>query len=276
MTRTTIVVPCYNEVDRFDVARFRRYADERRPVRFVLVNDGSTDETLAVLERLAGSHPQTFDVVDLGRNQGKAEAVRQGMQFAWRAGADYVGFWDADLATPLEQITDFVRVLDQKPHIDAVFGSRMLLPGRVIVRKEYRHWLGRLFNSVISRILGMPIYDTQCGAKLFRATPEMHAVFAEPFTVGWIFDVEILARLIDARRGHGLPRVYETVYEYPLDYWEDVAGSKLKPTDFLKALFETAGLWRRYLRPGLPKREPAFGAALQSSQDEAFDHRRAA
>jgi dolichyl-phosphate beta-glucosyltransferase len=272
MSSATIVVPCYNEVDRLDVARFRQYAAARRNVRFVMVNDGSRDETLAVLERLAASHPRMFDVLDLGANQGKAEAVRRGMLAAWRAGADYVGFWDADLATPLEQIADFTRVLDEKPHIDAVLGSRILLPGRVIVRKEYRHWLGRLFNAVISRMLGMPIYDTQCGAKLFRGTAEVRAVFERPFTVNWIFDVEILARLIDARRGSGLPRVYETVFEYPLDYWEDVAGSKLKPTDFLKAALQSAGIWWRYLRPGLPSRTPATADPHQqaSSRDETM------
>jgi glycosyltransferase involved in cell wall biosynthesis len=252
MSRTTIVVPCYNEAQRLDVARFREYAEQQRGVQLLLVNDGSRDETLAVLERLRTSHPPVFDVHDLGNNQGKAEAVRQGMLLAWELGAEYAGFWDADLATPLEQIADFVRVLDRKPYIDAVFGSRIRLPGRVILRKEYRHRLGRLFNAVVSRLLGMPIYDTQCGAKLFRNTPENRAVFAQPFTVGWIFDVEILARLIASRRGWGLPAVSETVYEYPLDYWEDVAGSKLRSSDFLKAILETAGIWWRYLRPGLP------------------------
>ncbi|MEQ8788470.1 MAG: glycosyltransferase [Pirellulaceae bacterium] len=276
MSPATIVVPCYNEVERFDVARFREYVAQRRDVRFMLVNDGSSDETLSLLERLASSHPGNFDVLDLGRNQGKAEAVRQGMLAAWRDGADYVGFWDADLATPLEQIADFIRVLDQKPHLDAVFGSRILLPGRVIVRKEYRHWLGRLFNSVISRILSMPIYDTQCGAKMFRGTPEVRAVFEQPFTVNWIFDVEILARLIDGRRGSGSPRVYETVFEYPLDYWEDVAGSKLKPTDFLKAALQTGGIWWRYLRPGLPNRTPALDRASSEETPQAPDQRRAA
>lgn len=253
MSKIVIVVPCFNEAQRLDLTCFRQFAGAARPVKFLMVNDGSTDGTLEMLERLRFGNRTSFELHDLPQNSGKAEAVRQGMLKAWDSEAEYIGYWDADLATPLEQIADFCRLLDQKPHIDAVFGSRIAMPGRTIVRRKTRRLLGRLFNSIISAALGMQVHDTQCGAKLFRATDEMKAVFAQPFTVGWIFDVEILARLIAARRGTPLPPVRDLVYEQPLDYWVEVPGSKLRAQDFLKAIGETAGIYWRYLRPGLSR-----------------------
>jgi hypothetical protein len=76
----------------------------------------------------------------------------------------------------------------------------------------------------------------------------MGAVFAEPFLTRWLIDVEILARLIAAGRSGLLPGAAEVVYELPLRQWHDVAGSKVKPLDFPKALLELRTIARHYLR----------------------------
>jgi dolichyl-phosphate beta-glucosyltransferase len=81
---------------------------------------------------------------------------------------------------------------------------------------------------VASAVLRLSVYDTQCGAKLFRATPALEAAVAEPFLSRWIFDVELLGRLMTGAAG-APALTEEQVVEEPLLSWRDVPGSKLRP-----------------------------------------------
>ena len=230
---TTIVIPCYNEAERLDVEAFHRYASAARDLRFLMVDDGSTDRTACVLESLRESAPEHFSVLSLERNSGKAEAVRCGLVEAFRSRVGYAGFWDADLATPLETIDEFREILDNRPDLEVVFGSRVNLLGRSVRRNLARHYVGRVFATAVSAVLRLPIYDTQCGAKMFRASDDIAAIFADPFLSRWIFDVEIIARIHRSRRGKDAPQVREILYEHPLMSWYDVEGSKLKARHFV-------------------------------------------
>jgi dolichyl-phosphate beta-glucosyltransferase len=173
---TLIVIPCYNEADRLDLTAFRQCFDDDRRTRFLFVDDGSTDRTVEVISELCtrqgdNTSGQACRLLCLKQNQGKAEAVRQGLLSALSEQPRYVGFWDADLATPLSAIAEFRDVLDRQPTLDWVLGSRVLLLGRRIERLRSRHYLGRVWATAASLLLNLPVYDTQCGAKLFRATP---------------------------------------------------------------------------------------------------------
>jgi glycosyltransferase involved in cell wall biosynthesis len=244
---TFIVVPCYNEAARFQVEQFRSFLALHPSVSFVLVSDGSRDETVSVLKRVEQGFESRTHIIDRKENRGKAETVREGMLYALEnRGADIVGFWDADLATPLEAIFDMLDVLASRPEIQMVFGARVKLLGRDIRRKTARHYLGRVFATVVSTMLRLPIYDTQCGAKLFRATDDVRRICEEPFLTRWVFDVELIARWIRLNR-FDLKTVEGSIYEYPLHAWEDVAGSKLKPSDFLKGLLDVVRIYRKYL-----------------------------
>lgn len=227
MRSAVIVVPCYNEAARFDAGRFLAFAAAAPWVRFVLVDDGSTDGTAAVLETLRQRAPASFEVLRLPTNSGKAEAVRRGLLAACAAGPEAVGYWDADLATPLDAIGDLAAVLDERPGVALVMGSRVKLLGRQIERSAVRHYCGRVFATAVSIILRLGVYDTQCGAKLFRMSEDLPALFAAPFRSRWIFDVEVLARMAAARRTRGLGPLEEAVCEYPLEVWCDVPGSKI-------------------------------------------------
>jgi glycosyltransferase involved in cell wall biosynthesis len=244
--RTCIVVPCYNEASRLPGDEFRRFASEHPDVRFLFVDDGSRDGTLARIEELASRDPASFAVLALPVNRGKAEAVRRGMNQAFDEGATYAGYWDADLATPLDEIPRFVETLDAHPVLEALYGARVQLLGRVIRRQAVRHYLGRVGATAISLTLGLAVYDTQCGAKLFRVSPDCKALFAEPFVSGWLFDVEIIARMAAARRGTGRPGPADVIREIPLWEWRDVAGSKVGPFDFLRSMAALYRIHRRY------------------------------
>jgi dolichyl-phosphate beta-glucosyltransferase len=245
---TAIVVPCYNEALRLKTAEFIACARACPDICFLLVDDGSRDATWSVLERLRDEGGPSLRILRKPRNGGKAEAVRDGMNYAIEHLApEFVGFWDADLATPLEAIEDLRCILLRRPSIEMVFGARVQLLGRRVERRPIRHYLGRIFATVVSTMLRLPIYDTQCGAKIFRATPQLAQVLAEPFVSKWVFDVEIIARFI--RLNHGDPAVVASrIYEFPLSVWEDVAGSKVRSSDFLKAFRDVFRIYRRYLR----------------------------
>lgn len=234
-----IVVPCYNEAERLNRVVFKSYLSRPDSASVIFVNDGSVDETLSVLQRIVEEMPKKAYILNLQKNSGKAEAVRQGVLHALNHhDATYVGFWDADLSTPLDAVADLLDVLERSDSIDIVLGSRVKLMGRDIQRKPARHYFGRLFATAASSVLGLPVYDTQCGAKLFRSTPALNLVFEKPFLSKWIFDVEILARFLQLFPNNST--IAQKIYEFPLHRWNDVPGSKLRTYDFYRAMWE---LW---------------------------------
>jgi dolichyl-phosphate beta-glucosyltransferase len=233
-----VVVPCYNEADRLQPLRFSEFLSECRQIDFLFVNDGSSDGTLGVLEALRAKHPNRIEVLDKQVNRGKGEAVRSGLLHTMARGhVTYTGFWDADLATPLNVVPQLLAKLIEEPELEMVFGSRVRLLGHAIHRRAVRHYLGRCFATAVSIVLGLPIYDTQCGAKLFRITPALQSILASPFETRWIFDVEVIARFL-AFHNKDASFALHGIYEKPLPRWDDVAGSKVRPTDFFVAFYE--------------------------------------
>ena len=229
------MVPCYNEAARLDVARFAEWATRSDGVGLLFVDDGSTDGTAGVLASLVRGAPDRIRALRLAVNQGKSGAVRAGVLAALAEQPVFVGFWDADLATPLSAIPRFVAALEARPALLGAIGARVKLLGTTIERSAVRHYLGRVFATGASLVLGLGVYDTQCGAKLFRANPLVAAAFAAPFRSRWAFDVELLARLDEASRRAGAPPVEQTVIELALEQWREVQGSKLHPLEMLRA-----------------------------------------
>jgi len=220
-----LVVPCYNEADRLDDAALLGLVDRVADLSLILVNDGSKDATEERLSELAQARPRRITTFSLPENRGKAEAVRQGLMEALRGPADILGYFDADLATPTSEI---IRLMDaiRDTGVAVVMGSRVSRLGSQIDRSTFRHYVGRVFASAASVLLQANVYDTQCGAKLFRRTPTFQAAVEEPFLSRWAFDVELLGRLLVG--GKTAPGLAVTDFlELPLIAWREVAGSKL-------------------------------------------------
>lgn len=251
--KTAIVVPCYNEEKRLDADAFLELAGKERDISLIFVNDGSSDRTHDRIEELRAMRPAQIQSLDLERNSGKAEAVRRGVLKAMEMGFTYIGYWDADLSTPLYEIKRFTDILDGSK-ADIVMGSRVRLLGRRINRNKARHYLGRVFATFASLILQIPVYDTQCGAKIFRNNRGLQAAFKTPFRVRWTFDVEVLGRIRVVARAWGQAEPSLSWVEYPLDEWEDVKGSKLGRADFLVAGVELLKMFAFLHLPGVKNR----------------------
>ena len=242
-----IVVPCFDEAARLDPAGLAGLA-ERTGARIVLVDDGSTDGTGALLQTLVDDQPDRFRLITLPTNVGKGETVRRGLLGALDEGAGVVGYYDADLATPPAEMARLVQVMVDHPELEAVMGARVGLLGHRIQRSTIRHYLGRVFATASSLVLGLDVYDTQCGAKVLRDGSVLRSALAEPFQSRWAFDVELLGRLHRGTGGgEGLPA--SAFREVPLTEWRDVGGTKIGLRSSMRAATDLVRIARAQRRP---------------------------
>jgi len=264
----SVVVPCYNEASRLAPDAFHRFVATHPDAHLVLVDDGSEDGTAAILEGVrAVAPPASVIVLRHSSRRGKAEAVRTGILAALERGAGVVGFLDADLATPFAVIDDFLAVLATRPSVEFILGSRVMLLGRDIKRRPLRHYLGRVFATAVSLALDLPVYDTQCGAKMLRVTADTGTLFAAPFRSPWIFDVELIGRYLRLPVAPGEPARRDRLYELVLPVWHDRPGSKLRWYDFARAVVDLGYIWRERVA-----HVPAERGAPADSRRVSDDH----
>jgi len=237
LQKVTLVVPCYNEAQRLDAAAFVAMIDRDPALSIMLVDDGSRDGTSALHADMVARRPGRIEALALPRNRGKAEAVRQGLLTALKGPAAVVGFMDADLATPTAEMERLCAILCDRKDCDVLLGSRVQMLGRLITRRPLRHYLGRAFATAASLVLRLPVYDSQCGAKLFRRTAALARALERPFLSRWIFDVELLSRLV-TRAADTTPIPPERIREEPLERWTDCVGSKLGSWQILLSLLD--------------------------------------
>jgi len=243
MSKICVVIPCYNEAQRLNIDAFEKFImNNSSTFDFMFVNDGSKDNTLDILNNLSIKLPNNVRVLNLEKNSGKAEAVRNGINHAYLLNTfSYVAYFDADLATPLSELLLLKNIVDNNSSLIMVLCSRIKRLGANVKRNFKRHVLGRVFSTSASVILNLPVYDTQCGAKLIK-TEVVPQVFKEPFITSWLFDIEIIARIRNL-----YPKEIENVlYEHPVTQWEDVGGSKLKLKHMIKVPVELLKIHKKY------------------------------
>lgn len=269
--RVCLVIPCFDEAERIDRPELSALL-ARPELDLVLVDDGSTDETPRILADVCARSGGRAELLSMGANRGKAEAVRTGLLRAIDGGAGIVGFADADMATPAAEI---LHLLDELNACSAkvVMGSRVKLLGTQIERNPWRHYVGRVFATVASVGLGLAVYDTQCGAKFFRSNAQLRAALARPFRSRWVFDVELIDRLL-AGSPSLPPYGEEDFVEIPLRRWRDVRGSKLSLPSAARAIVHlliVTSPFRRRAREAIRRRLGRFGR--EAALDAARAHR---
>lgn len=184
--RLSIVIPAYNEAQRLGstLESVRRYARSKDvPIEIIVVNDGSTDRTVDVVERFGGVR-----LVHNDRNRGKGYSVRHGVL---EAKGQYVLFSDADLSSPIDEADRLLAAIESSG-ADAAVGSRALQRELIGVHQPwFREFGGRGFNLLVRLFTGLKLRDTQCGFKIFRRDTTRRA-FELQRVEGFGFDPELL------------------------------------------------------------------------------------
>lgn len=209
------------------------------------MNDHSDDGTGRILQNLVDQHTEDSGILNLESNQGKAEAVRQGMLWTLKnkPNCKYAGFIDADLATPLNEVLELSQKIKQYSNPAMLMGSRVKIYGSSdIQRSETRHYIGRIIATFISRSLQLAIYDTQCGFKFFR-NDVLKNLFEEKFISKWLFDVEIIFRL---KKLYAEKQLSTQLFEIPLKQWHEKGGSKISWLYIFLVPFDLMKIRRKY------------------------------
>ncbi len=239
--RNSIIIPCYNESKRLPFDQFANFLKFNKDYQVCFVNDGSKDNTLECLEDFCLNHNNAI-FFDMPQNGGKAEAVRTGINYVLnKFSVESVGFLDADLSTSLEDYKGIVNTLFSEKK-SVVFGSRKIVKNKNIKRSKFREFASFMVGLTIQIILGLPIKDTQCGAKVFTNQAARKA-FKDAFISRWIFDVEVFIKL---KKWFGKEKIMEQMIELPLAKWEDVDGSKITLTESIRMPMQILNIGLNY------------------------------
>ena len=242
MQKICVIIPCYNEEKRLPTNDYISYFKNNKNRAVCFVNDGSNDNTLNLLIDIKEKIGDNCSIVNITKNRGKAEAVRLGFVKNLEEDFDYLGFFDADLATPLSEVDHFINFNGNKLNHDVYIGSRFKRLGARIERNSLRHYVGRVFSTFASIALRLPVYDTQCGAKIFSKR-YAKLIFNKPFISKWLFDIELLSRIISE---FGRDKVSESVIEVPLNTWIEKGDSKISKSYFIKAPLDLIQIYLYY------------------------------
>jgi glycosyltransferase involved in cell wall biosynthesis len=234
--RLSIVIPAYNESARIEVAlsNVLSCVESRAwDADILVVDDGSTDNTCAIVQQWMASNPRLHLIQNPG-NRGKGYSVRNGLL---QSSGEIVMFTDADLSAPIEEAERLIEAIDAGA--DVAIGSRWLDKQKQTVHQPlYRRFFGRCFNWVTRKVMGLPFKDTQCGFKAFRRDAAQ-TIFRLQTIERWGFDPEIL---FIARK------LRYTIVEVPVTWGHDERSRISYLKDGLKMLEEMGEIRTNFLR----------------------------
>ncbi len=222
----------YNESKRFNLQHWFSILENNSSVNFLFVDDNSTDDTEYLLN--LRKNFTNIHYLKLEKNLGKANAVRQGLLSVTcnsTLNNDILGYLDFDdsiLESEINRlITLYNNLLKTNDSFDALWGSRVKLNGRKIVRSNIRHFFSRILITLIGLNYSSLPYDSQCGFKLFLNDAYFQKSIQEPFFTRWFVDIELLIRLTIFKE-HQL-----NIWEEPLLQWTETKSSNYS---FLKSM----------------------------------------
>lgn len=223
MSQVHLVVPCYRESARIGsfLPDLCALMDSLGGITVQVVEDGSGPEEQskmrALITRWRGEYACLQEPLFLLENLGKGGAVYAGWSQA-AEDVEWLGFVDADGACPASETKRLIQMTRSGDHdTQALFASRVKMLGRDVRRLLKRHLLGRIYATLVSELLDIPIYDSQCGLKL--VSKKAYASIASSLKIqGFAFDVELLVKLLDSQC---------RVIEVPID-WQEIPGGKVR------------------------------------------------
>lgn len=227
MAPGVLVIPFFNESHRFQRDYFETLICrmKQHDWKIVFVNDGSTDNTLSLIDTLKNG--STCVILNQPYNEGKGNAIRQGMNLGLSSFPEikHIAFVDADGAFDIEDIENLV-LRSKSEQFDLLIGARVKLAGKNIDRSLTRHFVGRSISTLINLLVfKKPIYDPQSGLKVFRVSTSLKSALSQSFETRWFGDVELISRL--------WAQADLEVREYPVSKWQEVSGGTL---NFLSVL----------------------------------------
>jgi glycosyltransferase involved in cell wall biosynthesis len=196
----SIIIPAHNEENRLPpslLALSNFLSRQEYSSEILVVENGSKDRTFEIAQSFLKEIPDLKVIRE--QNAGKGLAVRRGML---AAEGQYRIFCDADFSMPVEEIQKFLP--PKIDHYDVAIASRELAGAKRIGEPEYRHRIGRIFNSMVRWSVLPGLHDTQCGFKAFRADVA-EIVFQQQTLPGWSFDAEVL--VIARERGYHIEEI---------------------------------------------------------------------
>lgn len=212
----SLLIPCYNESSRCHlliegITQFKR--EWKGPFEVVIVNDGSKDDTLPILENWKDQCGASCQIqIITQQNTGKGGAIQRGIP---HCKGDFILTLDADMSTSPEELNRWWVLNTGFKQDEILIGSRELKES-IIREFPLRKWIGNWFNRIIRWITGLHFKDTQCGFKLYP-NKLAQEIFTQLKTMGWAHDVEVLCRA---------KKMQMKVKEMPL-HWQAVEGSKV-------------------------------------------------
>ncbi len=236
----SLVIPAYNEQARLPstLVKLKAFLAKEPPHYEVLVvDDGSKDNTAAIVEEAMADFPELRLLRE--QHRGKGHAVRKGML---AARGRYAMFCDADFSMPVEETPHFPSAVSEAHQV--AIGSREVKGARRIGEPPHRHLMGRVFNLLV-RILTIPdLQDTQCGFKCFSQKAAQD-IFKRQVIDGFGFDVEVL--YLARKLGYGITEVPVSWYYSPSSRVDPIRDTLRMIGDVLqvrsndrKGLYDTA------------------------------------